>query len=77
MEADLEVLGLPDGEDVPAGIAEVPGAGDVRTAFKKTTLLRPSDNERLLVIGLGKREELTAERLRVAAAVAAEAGAVP
>ena len=70
IEADLEVLGLPDGEDVPAGIAEVPGAGDVRTAFKKTTLLRPSDNERLLVIGLGKREELTAERLRVAATVA-------
>ena len=69
-EADLEVLGLPDGESVPAGIAEVPGAGDVKTAFKKATLLRPSDSERLLVIGLGDRNELTAERLRVAAAAA-------
>ncbi len=70
VEADLEVLGLPDGESVPAAIAEVPGANDVKTAFKKTTLLRPSPAERLLVVGLGKREELTPERLRVAATVA-------
>jgi leucyl aminopeptidase len=70
VEADLEVLGLPDGVEIPAGLADVPGASDVKTAFKKTTLLRPSDSERLLVVGLGKRDELTAERLRVAAAAA-------
>ena len=69
-DVDVEVLGLPDGEEVPSAIAEVAGAGDVKTAFKKTTLLRPSGSERLLVVGLGKREDLSAERLRVAAAVA-------
>jgi leucyl aminopeptidase len=68
-DADLQVLGLPDGEELPGALAGVPGAVDVKTAFKRTTLLRP-DDERLLVVGLGKREDLDAERLRVAAAVA-------
>ncbi len=74
-EADLHVLGLPDGESLPPGLAELPGAADVKTAFKKTRLLRPSASERVLVVGLGKREDLDAERLRVAAAVAAKQGA--
>jgi leucyl aminopeptidase len=69
-QADLEVIGLPEGEDLPPSLADVAGAGDVKTAFKRATLLRPSADERILVVGLGKREELTAERLRVAAAVA-------
>jgi leucyl aminopeptidase len=72
VEADLEVIGLPDGEEVPPALADVAGASDVKTAFKKTTLLRPAATERILVVGLGKRDELTAERLRVAAAVAAK-----
>jgi len=74
-QADLEVLGLPDGEGLPDALAEVPGAGDVKTAFKRTTLLRPRPDERLLVVGLGAREELTGERLRVAAAIAAKQAA--
>ena len=72
-DADVQVLGLPDGEDLPGALADVPGGSDVKTAFKRTTLLRPTDDERVLVVGLGKREDLDAERLRVAAAVAARA----
>ena len=49
---------------------DLPGARDVKSAFKKLTLLRPERPERLLIVGLGKREDLEAERLRVAAALA-------
>jgi leucyl aminopeptidase len=74
-KADLHVLGLPDGEELPGPLAQVTGAGDVRTAFGKTTLLRPVADERLLVVGLGKREGLDGERLRVVAAIAAKQAA--
>ncbi|MGI9019146.1 MAG: leucyl aminopeptidase [Solirubrobacterales bacterium] len=70
VEADLDVVGLPDGEELPAELASLAGASDVKTAFKKTTLLRPSASERVLIVGLGDREKLNPERLRVAAAVA-------
>ncbi len=62
-----------DGEEPPAWLAGAPGATDVRTAFKKLTVLRPGLDdgpERVLVIGLGKRSELTPERTRTAAALA-------
>ena len=46
-----------------------------RAASRSSRLLRPDGPRRSLVVGLGKREELDAERLRVAAALAAkEAG---
>ena len=45
---------------------DLPGAGDVAAAFSKHTLLRPDADRRLLVVGLGKRDELDAERLRIA-----------
>jgi leucyl aminopeptidase len=74
-DAEVSVVGLPDGEELPPGLAELPGAGDVKTGFRKTALLRPNAAERILVVGLGKLDELNAERLRVAAAVAAKQAA--
>ena len=70
VEADLHAMGLFDGEELPEAYRDLPGARDTKTAFKKLTLLRPERPERLLIVGLGKREDLDAERLRVAAAVA-------
>ena len=70
VDADLHAMGLFDGEELREAYAGLPGAGDVKTAFKKLTLLRPERPERLLIVGLGKREDLDAERLRVAAALA-------
>ena len=70
VEADLHAIGLFDGEELPEAFRDLPGAGDVRTAFKRMTLLRPEQPERLLVVGLGKPGELDSERLRVAAALA-------
>jgi leucyl aminopeptidase len=75
VDADLVAVGLYDGEDLPAAIAAAPGAEDARGGFKKLSTLRPERPGRVLVVGLGKREEMDAERARVAAALAArEAG---
>src|SRR5687767_656124 len=69
-EADLHVLALADGEKLPSEFGDAPGGADVKTAFKKLTVVRPGSPERLLVVGLGKPEDVDAERLRVAAALA-------
>jgi leucyl aminopeptidase len=74
-DADLLAIGLCEGEELPAELASAPGATDAKGGFKKTTMLHPERPARALVVGLGKREELDAERARIAAALAAkEAG---
>jgi leucyl aminopeptidase len=73
--ADLVLVGLLDGGQLPAGAASAAGADAAKGGFKKLALLRPDGFPPVLVVGLGRSEELDAERLRVAAAVAAkEAG---
>jgi leucyl aminopeptidase len=72
---DLLAVGLAEGGELPGPVAGAAGADGAQAAFKKTTLLRPDGFPPVLVVGLGDRDELDAERLRVAAAVAAkEAG---
>ena len=75
VDAELTVLGLFEGEGLPAEFAAAPGAADARGAFKKLALLHPESPGRLLVVGLGKREEMNAERARVAGALAAHEAA--
>jgi leucyl aminopeptidase len=73
--ADLTVVGLLAGAELPPGVASAPGADTAKSDFKKLALLRPDGFPPVLVVGLGNRDELDAERLRIAAAVAAgEAG---
>ena len=43
--------------------------------FRRQTLLRPDPARRLLVVGLGKPEELDPERIRIAAAIAVQQAA--
>jgi leucyl aminopeptidase len=75
VDADLVAIGLCEGEELPAELASARGAADAKGGFKKLTTIHPEQPTRVLVAGLGKREELDAERLRVAAALAAkEAG---
>jgi len=69
--ADLEVVGLLEDAELPAAIAAAPGADEAKAGFKKLSLLRPDELPPVLVVGLGERDELEPERLRVAAAVAA------
>ncbi len=72
IEADLAVVGLYEGEELPGELAGAAGAGDAKGDFQKLALLHPERPARVLVVGLGKREEADAERFRLAAAVAAK-----
>jgi len=75
VEADLLAIGLREGEELPAEIASAPGAAEAKGGFKKLSAVFPERPTRVVVAGLGKREELDAERLRIVAAlVAKEAG---
>ena len=69
--ADLVVVGLHEDGSLPVALADLAGAGDAKGAFKKKLLLH-AGYARVLVIGLGKREDADAERLRVVAALAAK-----
>jgi leucyl aminopeptidase len=71
-DADLLVIGLHEGEGLPAGLEDARGAADAKGGFEKLSLLHPERPDRALVVGLGKREEAEPERLRVAAALAAK-----
>jgi leucyl aminopeptidase len=75
VDADLVAIGLCEGEELPSELASARGAADAKGGFKKLTMIHPEQPARVLVAGLGKREGLDAERLRIAAAlVAKEAG---
>jgi leucyl aminopeptidase len=67
---DLAVVGLLEGGELPAGVAGAAGSDAAKSGFKKLTLLRPDEFPPVLAVGLGG-EALDAERLRVAAAIAA------
>ncbi|HET6998527.1 MAG TPA: leucyl aminopeptidase [Solirubrobacterales bacterium] len=72
---ELLVFGLYEGDSPPSVVDSMPGEIIVKGQFKERTLLRPDEPFWVLIVGLGKREETDAERLRVAAALAAkEAG---
>jgi len=75
VDADLLAVGLCEGEDLPVKLASAPGANDAKGGFKKLAMLYPERPGRVLVVGLGKREELDAERARIAAAMAAKEAA--
>ncbi len=75
VEADLLAIGLCEGEDLPAELSSARGSSDAKGSFKTLTTIHPEQPARAIVVGLGKRKDLDAERLRVAAAlVAKEAG---
>ena len=69
VDAGLVCVGFFEDEELPAPLADLPGAKDVKPGFRKLTLLRPEKPERVLVVGLGKRGELDRERMRVAGAL--------
>jgi leucyl aminopeptidase len=73
--ADTVAIGLFDGEDAPSGtpeqVGELLSSGEARASFKSLGLTH-AEGKRWLTVGLGTREDFTAERARVAAAVARE-----
>ncbi len=75
VDADLLAVGLCEGEELPAALASARGASDAKGGFKKLSMVHPEQPARVLVAGLGKRDELDAERLRIAAALVAKEAA--
>jgi leucyl aminopeptidase len=73
VDADLLLVGLYDGGELPAPLRDARGAADAKSGFKKTSTLHPERPARALVVGLGERREMSAERARVAAAIAVQA----
>jgi leucyl aminopeptidase len=78
MDADTVVLGVFSGEagseldeagSAPAEVQALLLSGEARGTFRSLALAH-ADGKRWLLVGLGKRAELTSERLRIAAAVA-------
>src|SRR5271166_6540799 len=67
--ADTVVLGAFEG--APREVGELLASGEARHSFKALGLAH-SEGKRWLVVGLGKREDFTPERARIAAAVARE-----
>src|SRR3982750_1430336 len=73
--ADLVAVGLFEDDRLPQAVAAASGAEAGRGGFEKLSLLRPEGLPPVLVVGLGKRDEIDAEKLRVAAARAAKESA--
>src|SRR5215212_9330590 len=70
--ADTRVVGLFEGESPPAGVAaQLAESGEAKAKLRKLAVGH-EDGTRVIVVGLGKRDELDAEKARVAAAVAAQ-----
>ncbi len=75
-DADLLAFGLLEDGSLPAELAGAAGAAAAKGSYKRLSTVFAGE-ARVVIVGLGKREDLDAERLRVAAAlVAKEAGAL-
>jgi leucyl aminopeptidase len=74
VDTGLLVVGLFEDGSLPEALLAAPGAAGARGGFKKLSELHPPGT-RVLVAGLGKREDFDAERARVAAALAAKRAA--
>jgi leucyl aminopeptidase len=70
VDSDLLVVGLPEDGELPEALRSAPGAADARDGFRKTAHLYPEKPGRVLVVGLGKRDEFDPERARVVGAIA-------
>jgi len=71
-DADLVVVGLYEDGTLPDELSSAPGSSDAKGGFKKRVLLHPGTPDRVLVMGLGERDEFDAERARIVAALAAQ-----
>jgi leucyl aminopeptidase len=70
-DADTRIVGLFEGDspDDPA-LKELVDSGEAKSGFKKLAVAH-ADGKRVVVVGLGKRDELDGEKARGAAAAAA------
>jgi leucyl aminopeptidase len=70
--ADTRVIGLFEGESPPEGpLRALSESGEARGKPRSLAVAHSGDGRRVIVVGLGKRDEFDSEKARVAAAVAA------
>jgi leucyl aminopeptidase len=71
--ADTRVVGLFEDAAAPEGpVAALVESGEAKGKLKRIAVTHEDGGRRLIVVGLGKREEFDSEKARVAAAVAAQ-----
>ena len=70
--ADTRVIGLFEGDSLPEGpLRGLSDSGEARGKPRSLAVTHSEDGRRVIVVGLGKRDEFDSEKARVAAAVAA------
>src|SRR5437764_11535645 len=70
--ADTRVIGLFEGESLPEGpLRALADSGEARAKPRSLAVAHSEDGRRVIMVGLGKRDEFDSEKARVAAAVAA------
>jgi leucyl aminopeptidase len=71
-DADTRVIGLFDGDSLPDGpLRALSDSGEASGKLRKVAVTHEDGGRRVIVAGLGKRDEFDAEKARVAAAVVA------
>jgi len=70
LDADLVAVGLFEGDSLTEPLGSTPGAKDASADFKSSVTVFPGKPERVVIVGLGAKEDFTAERARIAGAVA-------
>ncbi len=73
LDADLVAVGLYEGDELSQPLGSTAGAGDASGEFKSQVIVYPGKPERVVVVGLGKKEDFTAEKARVVGAVSQRA----
>ncbi|MCB0858439.1 MAG: leucyl aminopeptidase [Solirubrobacterales bacterium] len=73
LDADLVAVGLFEGEELSEPLGSTAGASDASGDFKSQIIVYPGKPERVVIIGLGKKEDFTAEKARVVGAVSQRA----
>lgn len=70
VNADLVAVTLFEGDSLTEPLGNTPGASDASGDFKSAVTVYPGKPERVVILGLGKKEEFTPERARVSGAIA-------
>jgi len=73
LDADLVAVGLYEGDELSEPLGSTAGASDASGDFKSSVIVYPGKPERVVIIGLGAKEDFTAERARVIGAVSQKA----
>lgn len=73
LDADLVAVGLYEGDELSEPLGDTAGAIDASGDFKSRVIVYPGKPERVVIIGLGPKADLTREKARVIGAISQKA----